>query len=149
MPDSTLLAEQVATASAGTVTVGSTVASTPVLLAVPDGQQAPDPATWGATIVAESTRLPDPNTSTVGRLALMVGLSEIDELPADQRSAALAGVGGMLSRVVPEDTLLTGHVGGSDPAVFPTTEQQVHRAAVDDLAVKTATSTTPRSSSPS
>jgi Ca-activated chloride channel homolog len=143
VPDSTLLAQQVATASGGAVTVGSTVASTPVVLAVPDGQQAPDPATWGSAIVAENTRVPDPNTSTVGRIALMAGLSEIDALPADQRSAALAGVGGMLSRVVPEETLLTGHVSGSDPAVFPTTEQQVHRAAVSGLTVKTASTTTP------
>ena len=78
VPDSTLLARQVATASGGAVTVGSTVASTPVVLAVPDGQQAPDPATWGSAIVAENTRVPDPNTSTVGRIALMAGLSEID-----------------------------------------------------------------------
>jgi len=49
----------------------------------------------------------------------------------------------MLSRVVPEDTLLTGHASGGDPAVFPTTEQQVHRAAVDGLTVTTAGPTTP------
>ena len=73
----------------------------------------------------------------------MVGLSEIDGLPAAQRAAALAGIGGMLSRVVPEDTLLTGHASGGDPAVFPTTEQQVHRAAVDGLTVTTAGPTTP------
>ena len=125
VPDSTLLARQVAAASGGSVSVGATVASTPVVLAVPDGQQAPDPATWGSAIVAENTRVPDPNTSTVGRIALMAGLAEIDALPADQRSAALAGVGGMLSRVVPEETLLTGHVRGGEAAVFPTTEQQV------------------------
>ena len=143
VPDSTLLAQQVASASGGRVSVGETVASTPVVLAVPDGQQAPEPATWGSAIVAENTRLPDPNTSTVGRIALMVGLSEIDALPAAARSSALAGIGGMLSRVVPEDTLLAGHVGGSDSAVFPTTEQQVHRAAPSGLTVTAAASSTP------
>lgn len=142
VPDSTLLARQVSTASTG-VEVGATVASTPVVLAVPEGRTAPDPATWGATIVADGTRLPDPNTSTVGRIALMVGLSEIDALPADQRRAALAGIGGMLSRVVPEDTLLPGHVTGSDPSVFPTTEQQVQAAGLDGLRVMSAASTTP------
>ena len=49
----------------------------------------------------------------------MVGLSEIDALPADQRSTALAGIGGMLSRVVPEETLLTGHVSGQRPCRLP------------------------------
>ncbi|HET6968883.1 MAG TPA: substrate-binding domain-containing protein [Ornithinibacter sp.] len=143
IPDSPLLAQQVASRSAGRAAVRPPVAATPVVLAVPDGQQAPDPATWGATVLAESTRLPDPNTSTVGRTALMVGLAEIDSLPADQRSGALAGIGGMLSRVVPEETLLTGHVTGTDPAVFPTTEQQVHEAGVSGLTVVQSTSTTP------
>ena len=143
IPDSPLLAEQVAKASDGRAAVRPPVAATPILLAVPDGQTAPDPATWGSAIVAESTRLPDPNASTVGRTALMVGLAEIDRLPAEQRSAALAGIGGMLSRVVPEETLLTGHVTGTDPAVFPTTEQQVHQAAASGLTVTTSASTTP------
>ena len=143
IPDSPLLAEQVASGSGGGATVRATVAATPVVLAVPDGLQVPDPTTWGATVVAEGTRLPDPNTSTVGRIALMVGLSEIDALPAEQRSTALAGIGGMLSRVVPEETLLTGHVTGTDPAVFPTTEQQVHEAAVSGLKVVQSASTTP------
>ncbi len=143
MPDSALLARQVATASGGRASVGATVASTPVVLAVPDGQQAPDPVAWGSTIVARNTRLPDPTTSTVGRVTLMAGLAELDGVPADQRSAALAGIGGMLSRVVPEETLLTAHVRGGDAAVFPTTEQQVQRAAVKGLVVRTAASTTP------
>ena len=81
VPDSTLLAQQVASASGGRVNVGDTVASTPVVLAVPDGQQAPELATWGSAIVAENTRLPDPNTSTVGRIALMVGLSGSTRCP--------------------------------------------------------------------
>ncbi len=143
VPDSTLLARQVATASGGRVSVGATVASTPVVLAVPDGQQAPDPVTWGSTIVARNTRLPDPTTSTAGRVTLMAGLAELDALPAGQRSAALAGIGGMLSRVVPEETLLTAHVRGGEAAVFPTTEQQVQRAAVSGLVVRSAASTTP------
>lgn len=142
LPDSRLLAQQVASAAPG-VTVGRTVASTPVLLAVPEGLTPPKPATWGATIVADDTRLPDPTTSTVGSIALMVGLSEIDALPAEQRAAALAGVGGMLSRVVPEETLLTAHAGQTDTAIFPTTEQQVARAGVSGLDVRTAESTTP------
>ncbi len=143
VPDSALLARQVATASGGRVSVGATVASTPVVLAVPDGQQAPDPVAWGSTIVARNTRLPDPTTSTVGRVTLMAGLAELDALPAAQRSAALAGIGGMLSRVVPEETLLTAHVRGGGAAVFPTTEQQVQRADVSGLVVKSAASTTP------
>ncbi len=47
VPDSTLLARQVATASGGAVTVGSTVASTPVVLAVPDGPAGPRPGHVG------------------------------------------------------------------------------------------------------
>jgi hypothetical protein len=73
----------------------------------------------------------------------MVGLSEIDTLTADKRAAALAGIGGMLSRVVPEETLLTGHVSATDPAVFPTTEQQVHTAGVEGLEVRSTASATP------
>jgi hypothetical protein len=73
----------------------------------------------------------------------MAGLAELDALPADQRSAALAGIGGMLSRVVPEETLFTAHARGGDAAIFPTTEQQVQRAAVSGLVVKSATSSTP------
>ena len=143
VPDSALLARQVATASGGRVSVGATVASTPVVLAVPDGQQAPEPVAWGSTIVARNTRLPDPSTSTVGRVTLMAGLAELDALPAAQRSAALAGIGGMLSRVVPEETLLTAHVRGGEAAVFPTTEQQVQQAAVSGLAVRSATTDDP------
>jgi hypothetical protein len=143
IPDSTLLAEGVARDSGGRVTVGGPVAATPVLLAVPAGQRVAQPTTWGSTIVAGNTRLPDPSTSTVGRIALMVGLSEIDTLPADQRAAALAGIGGMLSRVVPEGTLLTGHVSGTDAAVFPTTEQQAHAAGVEGLEVRSTASATP------
>ena len=143
VPDSTLLADQVVSASGGRVTVGAPVAATPVVLAVPDGTSAPEEATWASTIVAEQTRLPDPTTSTVGRLALMVGLSEMEALPGDQRSAALAGIGGMLSRVVPEETLLTAHVSGPDVALFPTTEQQVHEAAVKGLTLVTPASTAP------
>jgi hypothetical protein len=143
IPDSTLLAQRVARDSGGRVTVGDPVAATPVLLAVPAGQEVADPVTWGSTIVAGNTRLPDPTTSTVGRIALMVGLSEIDALPADRRAGALAGIGGMLSRVVPEETLLTWHVTGNDPAVFPTTEQQVHAAAVEGLEVRSTVSATP------
>ena len=107
------------------------------------------PGHVGSAIVAERTRVPDPNTSTVGRLALMAGLSEMDALPEDRRSAALAGIGGMLSRVVPEETLLTGHVSGPDAAVFPTTEQQVHLAAVSGLTITTPRRRPPPSSSPS
>ncbi len=143
IPDSALLARQVAAASGGRVIVGATVASTPVVLAVPDGQQAPEPVAWGSAMVAPNTRLPDPTTSTVGRVTLMAGLAELDALPAKQRSAALAGIGGMLSRVVPEETLLTGHVRGAEAAVFPTTEQQVKLAAVSGLVVKSAASSTP------
>ncbi len=142
VPDSRLLAEQVAAAAPGVV-VGESIAETPVLLAVPEGLEAPDPATWGATIVDPDARLPDPATSTVGSIALMVGLSEIDQQPEDQRAEALAGIGGMLSRVVPEETLLTNHTGATDAAIFPTTEQQVALAAVPGLAVQTADSATP------
>ncbi len=49
----------------------------------------------------------------------------------------------MLSRVVPEESLLTTHAGQTDAAVFPTTEQQVARAGVAGLTVRTADSTTP------
>lgn len=142
VPDSRLLAEQVAASATGVV-VGESIAETPVLLAVPEGLEAPDPATWGATIVDPDTRLPDPATSTVGSIALMVGLSEIDQQPEDQRAEILAGIGGMLSRVVPEETLLTNHTGTTDAAIFPTTEQQVALAAVPGLAVQTADSATP------
>ena len=90
-----------------------------------------------------NTRLLDPTTSTVGRVTPMAGLAELDALPAAQRSAALAGIGGMLSRVVPEETLLTAHVRGGEAAVFPTTEQQGQRAAVSGLVAKSAASTTP------
>jgi hypothetical protein len=67
IPDSTLLADCVARDSGGRVTVREPVAATPVLLAVPTGQRVAEPTTWGSTIVAENTRLPDPNTSTLGR----------------------------------------------------------------------------------
>ncbi|MBM6399714.1 substrate-binding domain-containing protein [Phycicoccus sonneratiae] len=140
--DSAPLAREVAATTEG-VRVGSVLASTPVLLAVPEGLEAPSPVTWAATLVAEDSRMPDPTTSTVGSLALMEGFGEIDALPGDRRSAALARVGGMLSRVVPEETLLTSHAGQGDAAIFPTTEQQVHSAHVDGLTVRRATSTTP------
>ena len=142
LPDSPVLAEQTARRVDG-LTVGDPVASTPVVIAVPSGLEAPDPATWGSTIVSAETRLPDPNSSTVGNIALMVGLGEIDGLPASRRTEALAGVGGMLSRVVPEESLLVAHAGQTDAAIFPTTEQQVHRAAVDGLRIVPAESTTP------
>ncbi len=142
LPDSRLLAEQVASGTQG-LTVSAPVAVTPVVLAVPKGTRAPNPVRWGQTIVTEACRLPDPNTSTVGSVALMVGLAEIDAMPAAQRSAALSGVGGMLSRVVPEDTLLSVHAGQSDASLFPTTEQQVKAAAVADLTVRVPASATP------
>ncbi|MGG5257043.1 substrate-binding domain-containing protein [Phycicoccus avicenniae] len=140
--DSAPLAREVAATSQG-VSVGEVLASTPVLLAVPRGLTAPDPVTWAATLVAEDSRMPDPTTSTVGSLTLMEGFGEIDTLPANRRGGALARVGGMLSRVVPEDTLLTSHAGPGDAAIFPTTEQQVYRAKVAGLTVRRATSTTP------
>ena len=142
VPDSTLLAEQVAAAADGVV-VGEEVATTPVVLAVPEGQQAPDPATWGAVIVAPGARVPDPSTSTVGSIALMVGLAEIDRLPEEQRATALAGIGGMLSRVAPEESLLAAPAARSDAPVFPATEQQVARAGRAGLDVVTPESTTP------
>ncbi len=142
VPDSAPLAREVASTADG-VQVGEVVASTPVLLAVPKGMKAPDPVTWAATLVSEQSRMPDPNTSTVGSLALMEGFGEIDALPGASRAGALARIGGMLSRIVPEETLLTSHAGQADSAVFPTTEQQVHAAQVAGLTVRRATSTTP------
>ncbi len=143
IPDSSLLAAEVSTGDRTTVSVGEVVAATPVLIAVPDGLEAPSPASWGSTIVAGTTRLPEPTQSTVGRIALMVGLAEIDALPAAERSSALSGIGGMLSRVVPEESLLSAHAGGTDPAVFPTTEQQLFAAARTGVTVVVPTSTTP------
>ncbi|QIM20811.1 VWA domain-containing protein [Phycicoccus sp. HDW14] len=142
VPDSAPLAREVAATSDG-VRVGEVLASTPVLLAVPKGLKAPRPVTWSATLVAEDSRMPDPTTSTVGSLTLMEGFGEIDALPGDRRAGALARIGGMLSRVVPEESLLTSHAGQSDSAIFPTTEQQVHRAKVAGLTVHRASSTTP------
>ncbi len=142
VPDSALAAQQLAERTEG-VSVSEPVATTPVVLAVPEGADLPDPATWGTTIVAADARLPDPNTSTVGGVALMVGLAEIDALPQAKRAAALAGIGGMLSRVVPEETLLTAHAGQRDAAIFPTTEQQVHAAGVAGLTIRTTASSTP------
>ncbi|WP_377642411.1 substrate-binding domain-containing protein [Oryzobacter terrae] len=143
LPDSSLLAEEVAEGDRTTVSVGGPVAATPVLIAVPSGLEAPAPASWGTTIVAPTTRLPEPTQSTVGRIALMVGLAEIDALPAAARSTSLSGIGGMLSRVVPEASLLSAHAGGTDPAVFPTTEQAVHEAAPPGLSVVVPASATP------
>lgn len=140
--DSAPLARQVAAASPGT-TVSAPVAWTPMVLAVPPGASAPTSVTWATALVSPNGRVPDPKTSTVGSLALMEGLGEIDTYPAAQRSAAFATIGGMLSRVVPEESLLTTHAGQSDSAIFPTTEQQVQQAAVDGLTVRRATSTTP------
>jgi Ca-activated chloride channel family protein len=143
LPDSALLASQLASTPGARVSVGEAVAATPLVLAVPEGRRAPSPATWASTIVDEATRLPDPNASTVGRISLMSGLSEIDALPDAEGAKALAGIGGMLSRVVPEETLLSAHVAGTEAAVFPTTEQQVHRAAVPGLEVVPPASPTP------
>ncbi len=140
--DSAALAREVASATKG-VQLGEPVAWSPVLLAVPQGLEPPEPVTWAATLVAETSRLPDPNTSTVGSLTLLTGFDEIDTLPGAQRAAALAGIGGMLSRVVPEETLFAAHVGQNDAAIFPTTEQQVHLAGVKGLTVRRAASTTP------
>ncbi|MGL5816954.1 MAG: hypothetical protein ACRCYR_05295, partial [Phycicoccus sp.] len=91
IPDSALAAEQVARASGGKVRVGASVAATPVVVVVPADLTPPEPLSWGSVVFAESTRLPDPNSSAVGRMALMSGLAEVDARPADQRRAALAG----------------------------------------------------------
>ena len=142
VPDSVLAAQRLAEATGG-LSVGDAVATTPVLLAVPDGLEAPEPLTWGGTIMAEGTRLPDPGSSTAGSVALMVGLAEIDALPAPRRAERLAGIGGMLGRVVPEDSLVTAHASGPDAALFPVTEQQAFRAAVPGLRLATPESATP------
>jgi Ca-activated chloride channel homolog len=143
VPDSALLAKRVVDGSRGALRLSPAVATTPVLIAIPSGVSAPDPLTWGATIVAANTRLPDPNASTVGRLALATGLNEIDGQPPERRTALLAGIGGMLSRIVPEATLFSDHTGGDDPAIFPTTEQQIAVSGVTGIPVRTASTTTP------
>ncbi|MGL4175670.1 MAG: VWA domain-containing protein [Dermatophilaceae bacterium] len=133
VPDSTAVAELVAGSSGEKLRVGASIAATPVVVVVPADLTPPEPLSWGSVVFAETTRLPDPNNSAVGQLALMSGLAEVDARPAEQRRAALAGIGGMLSRVVPEATLFTSHTSGSDPAVFPATEQQVAASGVSGL----------------
>ncbi|MGL5865653.1 MAG: VWA domain-containing protein [Dermatophilaceae bacterium] len=133
IPDSTLVAEEVARSSSGKLRIGKSVATTPVVVVVPANATPPKPLSWGSVVSAENTRLPDPNSSVVGRMALMSGLAEVDARPPDQRRAALAGISKMLSRVVPEPTLFSSHTSGFNPAVFPATEQQVAAAGVSGL----------------
>lgn len=141
IPDSNALADQVVEKSAGAVKALPAIATTPVLLAVPEGLEVPDSFTWGTRIVADTLRLPDPNSSTVGQIALTAGLAEIESLPEAQSRAALSKIGGMLSRIVPEGTLFATYAEGQDAATFPATEQQVAQAAVSGITVRAATAT--------
>ncbi|MBM6403904.1 VWA domain-containing protein [Phycicoccus sp. CSK15P-2] len=132
--DTSLVAQE-ATTGNDAAAVGEQLAWTPLVVAVPDGATAPDPLSWASVMLDDDSRLPDPSSSTVGQLALVLGLGEVDALPDGERATALTGIGGMLSRVTDEGDLLTRYAGQESAALFPTTEQQVFAADVGNLTV--------------
>jgi len=141
VPDSAQLAEQAAEAS-DQVTTSPTFATSPVVIAVPEGLDAPDPLSWGTALVDPDCRVPDPETSTVGHIAVMMGLSEIGALPEKQQSSAFTGMSEMMTHIVPEDSLFSEYAT-EDPALFPTTEQQVQQAEVAGMSVVAVDDPTP------
>ncbi len=142
VPDSPQLAQQAAADAEG-VSVGPPIAFTPLVIAVPEGLKVPEPVSWGETLAAEDSRLPDPDTSTVGSIALMMGMSEVQQLPDTDRAAAFNGLSGLPDHIVSEDSLFAAHAVGKDKAIFPTTEQQVEQAHVAGLTALPAQGETP------
>jgi hypothetical protein len=116
-----------------TVTVTTTAAMEPVLQEVADGAEG---ACATFRVTAEAPEATAQRFEVGGTAAPDLWVPD-SALLARQVAAASGG------RVVPKETLLTGHVRGGEASVFPTTEQQVKRAAVSGLVVKSAASTTP------